>query len=102
MKMLVLPKPVAGVSREELLRHAPAEIRAVWELYTQGVVREFYTRANEPNRVVLMLESNSVEDAHDRLASLPFAQLHLIDFDVIPLAPFFGLEHLSAARSQGG
>jgi len=27
------------------------------------------------------------------------AQLHLIDFDVIPLAPFFGLEQLSAARS---
>ena len=98
MKILVLPKPIEGVSREEMLQHAPAEIQTVWELYKQGIVREFYTRANEPIRVVLLLESASVEAARDALATLPFAQLHLIDFDVIPLAPFFGLEHVSAAR----
>ena len=99
MKILVLPKPIEGVSREEMLRHAPAEIQAVWELYKQGVVREFYTRTNEAGRVVLLLESTSVEAARDALATLPFAQLHLIDFDLIPLAPFYGLEQLSAARS---
>ena len=99
MKMLVLPKPIEGVSREEMLRHAPAEIQAVWELYKQGIVREFYTRANEPNRVVLVLESTGEEAAREALATLPFAQLHLIDFDVIPLAPFFGLQQLSAVRS---
>ena len=99
MKILVLPKPIEGVSREEMLRHVPAEIQAVWGLYKQGIVREFYTRAKEPNRVVLMFESASVEAARDALAALPFAQLHLIDFDVIPLAPFYGLEHLSAPRS---
>ncbi|MGH2495530.1 MAG: superoxide dismutase [Ktedonobacteraceae bacterium] len=98
MKVLVMPKPIEGVPREELRRHAPAEIQAVWELYKQGIVREFYTRANEPNRVVLMLESASEEAAWDTLATLPFAQMHLIDFDVIPLAPFFGLEHLSPAK----
>ncbi len=99
MKMLVLPKPIEGVSREEMLPHAPAEIQAVWELYKQGIVREFYTRANEPGRVVLVFESASEEAVRDAIATLPFAQLHLIDFDVIPLAPFFGLERLSAARS---
>ena len=99
MKILVMPKPIEGVAREEMLRHAPAEIQAVWELYKQGVVREFYTRANEAGRVVLMLESTSEEAARDALSALPFVQLHLIDFDIIPLAPFFGLEHLSAARS---
>ena len=99
MKILVMPKPTEGISREEMLRHAPAEIRAVWELYKQSIVREFYTRANEPNRVVLLLESASVEEAREALATLPFAQLHLIDFDVIPLAPFYGLENLSAPRS---
>ncbi len=99
MKILVMSKPIEGVSREEMLRHAPAEIQAVWELYKQGVVREFYTRASEPNRVVLVFESPSEEAAREAIAILPFAQLHLIDFDVIPLAPFFGLEQLSAARS---
>jgi hypothetical protein len=99
MKILVMPKPIEGVSREEMLRHAPAEIQAVWELYKQSIVREFYTRANEPGRVVLVFESASEEAAREALATLPFAQLHLIDFDVIPLAPFYGLENLSAARS---
>ena len=99
MKILVMPKPIEGVSREEMLQHAPAEIQAVWELYKQGIVREFYTRANEAGRVVLMLESASAEAARDALGVLPFVQLHLIDFDIIPLAPFYGLENLSAARS---
>jgi hypothetical protein len=74
MKMLVLPKPIEGVSREEMLRHAPAEIQAVWDLYKQGIVREFYTRANEPNGVVLLLESASVDAAWDALATLHFAR----------------------------
>lgn len=97
MKILVLPKPIEGVSREELLQHAAEEIQAVWELYAQGICREFYTRANDPGRVVLLFESASVEEAREALASLPFAQLHLIDFDVIPLAPFTGLARLFKA-----
>ncbi len=94
MKIIVLPRPIEGVPREELLQHAAEEIQAVWELYTQGICREFYTRANEPGRVVLMFESTSVEAAKEALATLPFAQLHLIDFDLIPLAPFTGLTRL--------
>jgi hypothetical protein len=102
MKVLVLPRPIEGVSREEMLQHAAAEIQAVWELYAQGICRELYTRANEPNRVVLVLESASLEAAQDTLATLPFAQLHLIDFDVIPLAPFTGLARQSQVASQVG
>ena len=99
MKILVMPKPIEGVSREEMLQHDAAEIQAVWELHAQGICREFYTRANEPGRVVLMFESASVEEAREALATLPFAQLHLIDFDVIPLAPFTGLSRLFQAAS---
>jgi hypothetical protein len=99
MKILVLPKPVEGASREAMLQHADDEIRAVWELYAQGICREFYVRAAEPGRVVLMLESASVEDAQQALAALPFARLHLIDFDLIPLAPFVGLARLFQAAS---
>ena len=100
MKILVMPKPIEGVSREELLQHAPAEVRAVWELYEQGICREFYTRANEAGRVVLMFESENVEAAKEALATLPFVQLHLIDFDLIPLAPFTGLARLFQAPTE--
>jgi hypothetical protein len=97
MKILVLPKPIEGVSREEMLQHAPAEIQAVWELYAQGICREFYTRANESGRVVLMFEAPTLEAAKESLATLPYVQLHLIDFDLIPLAPFIGLTRLFQA-----
>ena len=100
MKILVLPKPIEGVAREELLQHAGSEIQAVWELYAQGICREFYTRANEPGRVVLMFECATMEAAKEALATLPFAQLHLIDFDLIPLAPFTGLTRLFRAPTE--
>jgi len=100
MKILVMPKPIEGVSREELLQHSAEEIQAVWQLYAQGICREFYTRANEAGRVVLMLESESVETAREALATLPFVKLHLIDFDLIPLAPFNGLARLFQTPTQ--
>jgi muconolactone delta-isomerase len=99
MKILVMPKPREGVARDALEQHAAAEIRAVWTLYAEGVVREMYIRAGEPGRVVLVLECASVQAAEDVLATLPFAQLHLIDFDVIPLAPFAGLARLFQAAN---
>lgn len=97
MKILVLPKPIEGIRRESLEQYAADEIRAVWDLYAHGIVREFYVRAAEPGRVVLMLECASVGAASDALATLPFARLHLIEFDVIPLAPFMGLTRLFQA-----
>jgi len=100
MKILVMPKPIEGVSRKELLQHSAEEIQAVWQLYAQGVCREFYTRANEAGRVVLIFESESAEAAKEALATLPFVQLHLIDFDLIPLAPFTGLARLFQAPTQ--
>ena len=99
MKVLVLPKPRPDASREAMLPHAADEIRAVWQLYAQGIVREFYDRANEPGRVVLMLEAASAEAAWEALETLPFARLHLIDFDVIPLAPFGGVTRLAQPAS---
>ena len=71
MKILVMPKPIEGVSREELLQHSAEEIQAVWQLYAQGICREFYTRANEAGRVVLMFESESVETAKRRSPRYP-------------------------------
>ncbi len=100
MKILVLPKPTEGVSREELLSHAAAEIQAVWELYAQGICREFYTRTDQSGRVVLMFECATMEAAKEALATLPFVQLDLIDFDLIPLAPFTGLTRLFQGASE--
>ncbi|HKV83091.1 MAG TPA: hypothetical protein VJN88_00950 [Ktedonobacterales bacterium] len=94
MKIIVMPKPRAGVPIETVQRHAAEEIQALLELYAQGVCREFYSRANEPGRVVFVIESANEESARDTLATLPFVRLGLIDLDVIPLAPFAGIGRL--------
>ena len=99
MKILVMPKPRPGIPAEELQRYAPAEIRAVWDLYAQGICREFYTRLAEPGRVILMFEAESEEVAQQALSTLPFVQRSLIDFDLIPLAPFAGLSRLFATQA---
>lgn len=99
MKILVLPRPREGVPPESLQQHAAEEIQAVWQLYAHGIIREFYVRAGEQGRVVLMVESVDVEAARSALATLPFVRLDLIDLDMIPLAPFTGLARLFQAAS---
>lgn len=99
MRLLVIPRLRQGAQVEELLRHRTAEIQAVWDLYAQGICREMYGRADQPGAAILMLESASVESARDALATLPLARLDLLDFDVIPLAPFTPLQSLFQVAS---
>ncbi len=41
MKIIVLAQRNAEVSMEQMRPHFKAEVEAVWELYTRGIVREF-------------------------------------------------------------
>jgi len=79
--------------------HVTAEIQAVWDLYTQGICREFYTRADQPGPAVLTVECASLEAALAALATLPMVELGLLDLDLIPLAPFTHLTHLFQTTS---
>ena|SRR5690349_22999461 len=94
MKILVLARRREGVSLEQMRPHFKEEVEAVWRLYTQGIVREFYTRADNGGPAILTVESETVESAGKVLAELPLVELNMIDLDLIPLAPFNGLNHL--------
>jgi len=96
MKILVLAKRHADVAVEAIRPHIKAEIEAVWQLYAQGVVREFYARADQGGPAVLTVESETVESAQTALAELPLVEQGLIDLELIPLAPFNGLAQLFA------
>lgn len=99
MKILVLAKRHGDVSVEQMRPHFKSEIEAVWQLYAQGVVREFYTRADQGGPAILTVESETVEDAQKALAGLPLVQRKLIDLDLIPLAPFSNLSQLFEATN---
>jgi hypothetical protein len=99
MRVFVLPRLHPGAQVEDILPHRTAEIQAVWDLYAQGVCREFYGRADQPGAAILMLESPSVEAAREAVSTLPLARLNLLDFELIPLAPFTPLQSLFQAAS---
>jgi hypothetical protein len=70
-----------------------AEAIRVWELYKEGVIREIYFRADRTS-AVLILECENLEEAKEKLSTLPLVQEDLIYFDFIPLAPYPGFERL--------
>ncbi len=94
MKILVLARRSGGVSLDQMRPHFKAEVEAVWDLYTRGIVREFYTRADQGGPAVLTVESENVEEARQTLQGLPLVEMKMIDLDLIPLAPFNGLTQL--------
>ena len=99
MKILVLAQRHADVSLEQMRPHFKAEVEAVWRLYTQGIIREFYTRADNGGPAILAVESESVEAAKKALAELPLVEMKMLDLDLIPLAPFRNLDHLFQTAS---
>ena len=93
MKILALEREKPGLTAEDFQPHLKAEARRVWELQQADMIREIYFRADK-SEAVLMLECESVEAAEEALANLPLVKAGLIDFELIPLKPYPGLERL--------
>ncbi len=100
MKILVLAKRHDQVQVEEMRPHFQAEVQAIWDLYSQGIIREFYTRADQPGAAILILECATTEAARQALAELPLVELKLLDLDLIPFAPFTNLAMLFQAAGE--
>lgn len=100
MKILAFARRRDNVPAQAFQPHVKAEIEAVWDLYAQGVVREFYARADQPGPAVLVVESATADAAREALAALPLVKLGLIDLDLVPLAPFTALGRLFETDKQ--
>ena len=95
MKILALEKDVPNVTAGQFPPHLQAEARRVWELYKSGIIREMYFR-QEKTDAVLILECADAAEAREVLNTLPLIREKLIDFEIIPLVPYPGLERLFA------
>ena len=96
MKLLAIGRLREGADVREIALRAHDEMRALWQLYRDGVVREMYS----PGRpgAVLLLETAARQDAETALAGLPLAAGGVIDFELIQLRPFSAFEVLFADR----
>jgi hypothetical protein len=93
MKILALEHELPNINAERFQQYAMEEARKVWELTQAGMIRETYFRADR-NEAVLMLECASVEEAQEKLSTLPFVRNGLIAFEFIPLKAYPGFERL--------
>lgn len=98
MKLLAIEKELvtktAGTDRALFEREA----RRAWELTQSGIFREMYFMRDRPLAVVI-LEADSVEAAKKALDSLPLVEEKIIDFDIMPLAPYPGFARLFKDQS---
>ena len=58
----------------------------MWDLTQSGCIREIFFRSDRPQAVII-LETETLEDAQRALAQLPLVRAGLIEFEVIGLRP---------------
>ncbi len=97
MKYLAFEKEKPGVIDEDFQPYLIAEAERAWDLYTQGIVRELYFRADD-HTAVLVLECSESGEACIALDSLPLVQAGLISFELIPLIPYDGYSRLFGTK----
>jgi|SRR5579871_2300416 len=96
--VLVLLTAKPGVTREQIMKVMPAEIRATVRLYLEGAIREWYSRGDGKG-VVFILDSKDVAEARAAIDALPLSGENLMDHEFIPLGPLMPLGALLAVAS---
>jgi hypothetical protein len=95
--VLVTAKP--GVTREQVMKFMPAEIRATVRLYLDGMIRQWYSRGDGKG-VVFILDCKDADEAHAVMDGLPLSAENLMDHQFIPIGPLMPLGALLAGTPQ--
>lgn len=91
--VMVILTVKAGVSREQVMAVMPAEIRQTVQLYLNGKIREWYSRA-DGRGVIFLMDTKDVSEAQAIMDGLPLGQQHLMDHEYIAVGPLLPLRLL--------
>lgn len=95
MKVLAILSPREGTDiRSAIASHAVEELRALWQLYREGTVREMYSPGGPG--AILILETASPATARSLLGQLPLLANQVMALELIELRPFAALQMLFA------
>ena len=97
--VLVLMTPKPGVTREQVMKSMPAEIRATVRLYLDGTIRQWYSRGDGKG-VVMILDCKDAAEAHAVMDRLPLSAENLVDHQLIPIGPLMPLGILLGGAPQ--
>jgi hypothetical protein len=99
-EVMVVLTAKQGISREQIMKVMPAEIRATVKLYLDGKIRQWYSRG-DGRGVILFLDVKTVDEAHAIMDTLPLSNENLMDHDYIPVGPLLPLGSLiGGGRAQ--
>jgi hypothetical protein len=92
-EVMVVLTAKQGISREQIMKVMPAEIRATVKLYLDGKIRQWYSRG-DGRGVILFLDVKTIDEAHAVMDTLPLSKENLMDHDYIPVGPLLPLGSL--------
>lgn len=93
MQFLVIARIVERTAPDKVLPYVKPEAEKVWEYYTTNIVRSIHYIA-DMSGAVLMVEADNLEAATEIVGTFPMAKNNVLDFQILPLKPYTGLEAL--------
>lgn len=73
----------------EFAARIDAEFERARALYADGFIRQIWARADIPGACILV-EADSIEQARERLMTLPLYAAEMVEFSLVPLKPYAG------------
>ena len=96
--VLVITTLKPGVTREQIVKIMPEEIRATVRLYLDGKIREWYSRGDGKG-VIFVLDCKDVAEARSIMGGLPLSKEEVVDYEFIPLGPLAPLGALLGSQT---
>lgn len=93
MQFLVVARINEGISLDKVKPYIKPEAEKVWEYYAANTLRLIHYIA-DMSGTVMMLEADSLEAVRETIAKFPMAENDLLNFQILPLKPYTGLEAL--------
>jgi len=94
-EVMVILTAKQGVTRPQIMKIMPAEIRATVKLYLDGKIRQWYSKGNGRG-VVFFLDVKTVAEAEAIIDNMPLSKENLMDHEYIPVGPLLPLTFLIA------
>jgi hypothetical protein len=93
--VMVILSVKPNVTREQVMAVMPAEVRDTVQLYLNGKIREWYSRA-DGRGAVFLLNVGDVAEAKVLMEDLPLTKEKLVDDEYIAVGPLLPLRLLMA------
>jgi hypothetical protein len=92
-EVMVILTAKQGVTRQQIMKIMPAEIRATVRLYLDGKIRQWYSKGDGKG-VIFFIDAKTVDEAHAVMETLPLTKENLMDHEYIPVGPLMPLTGL--------